>query len=293
MTLTPDALIDGDQLKTELAELAGGRGGDLSQNSRAAVVARLKQALAEGRAEAERALMADGRGTALRPPPVRPPGRDHPRHPRLRRRECLSRRESVLGRAHGHRRRRRLRPRHAGAGLGRRPPLSPALQADPVGRERRRVHPLHPLGSRPEGRPRHPQRRRMHPPVPLRHDHPHRGARGALHLGRHAASTTTWSPASTARWSRAPAPNSSPPSSPSATRATASRAPRATSSSRTSRKARAACAISTRSSGSPSISIASARARIWSRRASSRAPSSPASASARISSGRSAATCTS
>ena len=48
---------------------------------------------------------------------------------------------------------------------------------------------------------------------------------------------------------------------------------RATWSSRTSRTARAACATSTRCSGSPSISTASARARSWSRPASSRAPS--------------------
>ena len=58
---------------------------------------------------------------------------------------------------------------------------------------------------------------------------------------------------------RAPAPNSSPPSSPSATTRHASRATRATWSSPTSRTARAACATSTRCSGSPSISTASSR----------------------------------
>jgi [protein-PII] uridylyltransferase len=57
----PDALIDGDALRRELGELASASGAP-SAEARAAIVARLKHALAEGRAEAEKRLMADGRG---------------------------------------------------------------------------------------------------------------------------------------------------------------------------------------------------------------------------------------
>ena len=85
----PDALIDGEALRADVIALAGS-GGELSPPARAAIVARLKQALAEGRAEAERRLKADGQRHALRPPPVRSPGHDHPRHPRPRRRPRLS-----------------------------------------------------------------------------------------------------------------------------------------------------------------------------------------------------------
>ncbi len=64
--------------------------------------------------------------------------------------------------------------------------------------------------------------------------------------------------ASTRRSSPRRRANSSPPSSPSATRASSAPANRAISSSPTSRRARAACAISTRCSGSPNTSIACA-----------------------------------
>ncbi len=60
---TGDALIDGGALRADLLRLAG-EGSELSKPARAAVVARLKQALAEGRAEAERRLKDDGEGSA-------------------------------------------------------------------------------------------------------------------------------------------------------------------------------------------------------------------------------------
>ena len=55
------ALIDGEALRAELAAIAGSAG--LDARTRAAIVTPLKRALAEGRAEAERRLSADGRGT--------------------------------------------------------------------------------------------------------------------------------------------------------------------------------------------------------------------------------------
>ena len=64
MSIATEALIDGAALGAELTALAGGRKGTLSAADRAAIVSRLKRALAEGRAEAERQLSADGRGDA-------------------------------------------------------------------------------------------------------------------------------------------------------------------------------------------------------------------------------------
>ena len=64
--------------------------------------------------------------------------------------------------------------------------------------------------------------------------------------------------ASTTRWCATPRRNSSPPSSPSARTASAAPGSRAIWSSRTSRTAKAACAISTRCSGSPNTSTACA-----------------------------------
>ena len=64
---------------------------------------------------------------------------------------------------------RRLRPRHARAGLGHRPPLSPAADQRGVERQGHRGGPLHALGPAPEGRAFHPL---------------HRGMR-ALRAGRH------------------------------------------------------------------------------------------------------------
>ena len=57
-----DALIDGEALRADLMRLAGERS-ELSQQARAALVARLKRALSEGRAEAERRLKRDGNGS--------------------------------------------------------------------------------------------------------------------------------------------------------------------------------------------------------------------------------------
>ena len=81
----------------------------------------------------------------------------------------------------------RLRARHARARFGRRPAVPAALQADAVGRERRRDDALPALGPGAEGRPRHAHHRRMHPRGARRHDHPHRAARGAADPGRRSA----------------------------------------------------------------------------------------------------------
>ena len=58
--MTPE--IDGKLLAGRLIALAG-KPGALSQKARAAILARLKKVAADGRAEAERQLRADGRGT--------------------------------------------------------------------------------------------------------------------------------------------------------------------------------------------------------------------------------------
>ena len=60
--LPSDKLIDGELLRADVLGLAGNRG-ELTQPARAAIVVRLKRALAEGRAEAERRLRQDGHGT--------------------------------------------------------------------------------------------------------------------------------------------------------------------------------------------------------------------------------------
>ncbi len=79
---------------------------------------------------------------------------------------------------------RRLRARHDGAGLRRRSPVPHALQADGLGRERRRARALFPVGPRVQGRPRRALDRRVHPPVARRHDDPHRDPRRPLPVRR-------------------------------------------------------------------------------------------------------------
>ena len=93
-------------------------------------------------------------------------------------------------------------------------------------------------------------------PGARRHDDPHRAARGALHLRRRGALRRHARALRQGDRAGARRANSSPPSSPNATPASRAPALRAISSSRTSRKARAACATSTRCSGSPNTSIA-------------------------------------
>jgi [protein-PII] uridylyltransferase len=56
-----DTLVDEDALRDKLAALAGKRG-ELTAKARAAIVAHLKQVLADGQAEAEKRLKADGHG---------------------------------------------------------------------------------------------------------------------------------------------------------------------------------------------------------------------------------------
>jgi len=64
MTIAADGTIDGTELKAELAALARGRTGMPGTAERAAMVTRLKEVLAEGRAAAEAKLRRDGHGTA-------------------------------------------------------------------------------------------------------------------------------------------------------------------------------------------------------------------------------------
>ena len=87
-------------------------------------------------------------------------------------------------RAHGRGGGRRLRARNAGARLRHRSPVPATAQADAVGRADRRIHALHALGHRAEGRPRDPQHRRMRAPVAHRHHHQDVDPGGAVGLGR-------------------------------------------------------------------------------------------------------------
>src|SRR5262245_9442817 len=64
MSIATEAPFDAAALGAELTALAGGRKGARSATDRAAIVSRLKAVMAEGRAEAERQLRADGRGSA-------------------------------------------------------------------------------------------------------------------------------------------------------------------------------------------------------------------------------------
>jgi [protein-PII] uridylyltransferase len=58
----PERLVDAAALRDRLIVLAG-KPGELEPKARAAILACLKEAMAEGRATAEKLLMADGRGT--------------------------------------------------------------------------------------------------------------------------------------------------------------------------------------------------------------------------------------
>ena len=178
-----EAIFDEAAFAADLDAIATRHRGDPAA-LRLAVVQRAKQALADGRRQAEVWLTRGRPGPRLRRPPVRPGGRADPRALRARRRGRLRLGPPVHRRAHGGGGHRRLWPRPAGAGLRHRSAVPAALQADRLGRERRRVHALHAVGPRPEGRPRHPHGRRVHPPGQGRHDHPHGGARGPLHLRR-------------------------------------------------------------------------------------------------------------
>ena len=152
---------------------------------------------------------------------------------------------------------RRLRPRPAGAGLRHRSAVPAALQADRLGRERRRVHALSAVGSRLQGRPRDAHHRSMRCSLgAVRHHHPHRAARGAADPAATSSSSTSSSSASARRCVDGIARPFI--DAKLAERDERQRAPAtaATWSSPTSRTARAACATSTRCTGSPNISIA-------------------------------------
>ena len=131
-----------------------------------------------------RRLRRRPRRPALRVAPGLPAGRDHPLALRLRGALRLPARPALHGGAALHRRGRGLRPRHAGAGIRHRPPVPAPLQADALGRERGRGHPLRAVGPSPEGRPFHPFGRRMRAAGQGRHDGPHGAARSPLCPGR-------------------------------------------------------------------------------------------------------------
>ena len=156
-----------------------------------------------------------------------------------------------------HRRRRRLRPRHAGAALRHRPAVSRRRPARPEGQAHRRDAALCAVGPEAEGRPRDALGRRLHRAGARGHDDPHLDPGSAAAQRRRQAVRDAAPPLRHRRSSPRPPASSSPPSSPSATSASSARANRAISSSPTSRRARAAYAISTRCSGSPNMSIAS------------------------------------
>ena len=169
-------LIDSAGVVADLKALAKTHAGR-ERELRTAVAMRLKVG-ADAGARARRATAAQG--------PPRPPlrraavpvaGRDHPHPVRVHRQRALSAAGAVGSRAHGGGRDRRLWPRPVGAGLRHRSVVPAALQADRLGRIRRRGAALLPVGHGAESRPRDAFGQRMHPPGQGRHDHPHRAAR--------------------------------------------------------------------------------------------------------------------
>ena len=246
--------FDLDLLREETSELAHAHSGQDNL---------LRKALVERLAPSRRRRLCHGQAPArggrrrprLRRRPVGLPGRADQARLRLHHHPRLPRRQSLDRGAHGRGRPRRLWPRPARAGLRHRSAVPASLQADRLGRERRRVHALSALGSRLQGRPRHPHHRPMRAAQPLRHDHPHGAARCAPDPRRRGAVTPISSTASARKCSKAMRGRSSRRSSPSRMPATPAPAPRAIWSSRTSRTARAACATCTLCTGSPSTSI--------------------------------------
>ncbi len=133
-----------------------------------------------------RSFRGERRRAALRAPPVARAGRADPHPLRLR----AAPRPSPARRRAGRDRRgggRRLRPRHARAGLGHRPPVSPAGGQRGLERQGHRGDPLHPLGPAPEGRALHPLHRGMRALRAGGHDGAHRPAGSAPDPRRRAA----------------------------------------------------------------------------------------------------------
>ena len=253
-------LFDESSLAAELDGLAKQHGSN-EQALRRAITQPLKNALATGRAGAERLLLQDRQGRRCAERLCQMQDDDHPHRVRVRRPSPLSVAEPVRSGAHGDRRDRRLRPRADGAGLRHRSPVPAALQADRVGRVGRGGDPLLPVGSRSQGRSCHALGRRVHPPSQGGHDDPHRAAGVAVSARRQQAVRRADDAVRQVGRAGHRRRNSSPPSSPSARRVTAAPVNRAIWSSPTSRTARAACATCTRCSGSPSTSTASATSR--------------------------------
>ena len=224
------------------------------------MIERLKALVADARAAARRGLEADHSGRRCAA------GLSHFQDELIRVLFDYTRRARVPGdqpvgrRAHVDRRHRRLRPRAAGAWLRHRSAVPASLQEDGMGRERRRVHALHSVGSRLQGRARDPHRRSMHQDE-RRHHRAHGPARCAADPRRRAAlrrirgafphrggGTARRAPSSTPRWRNS-------------MRGTGQRARAATRWSPTSRTARAACATCIRCTGCRSTSTARASAR--------------------------------
>ena len=175
--------FDAREVRRELTQMFEPQNG-VAQAARPAVLDRLKELLKTARIEANRQLVSDGNGRRCAE------GLANFQDELIRlvydytRGASLSGHQPVRRRAHGRHRHRRLRARPACSLLRHRSAVPAALQADALGRERRRVHALSAVGPGAEGRSRHAHRRPMPQAVARRRDHPHHAAGCALHPGR-------------------------------------------------------------------------------------------------------------
>ena len=177
-----DDVIDGAALRRKLDALV--RKADLKPDEkRQKALALFKQTLADGRRTAEKMLMEDGGGTtcAMR--------LSHLMDEIIRALYDFAVKQSTVRRQAGPPSRMAV---VAIGGYGR-GTLAPGSDIDllfllpdkqtPLGRAGRRIHALHAVGHRAEGRPCHAQHRRMHQAVARRHDDPHLDPGSALPVG--------------------------------------------------------------------------------------------------------------
>ena len=179
----PADLLDVEALAADLDKLCKQHAGN-ERELRTALAQRLKAALLQGRATAEKLLLADRHGRRCAERLCHMQDEIIRLLFELAAQASLSVAEPVGSRADGGGRDRRLRARIAGAGLRHRSVVPAALQADRVGRVGRRDDPLLPVGHGAQGRPRDALDQRMRPAGQGRHHHPHRRARGALSVRR-------------------------------------------------------------------------------------------------------------